>query len=89
MIGVKPVPPMPPSEEIEKQPPLMTLAQSLLAPQAARIYILKADNERYFLDAVRELGLEPRRLGALPDTRGEHEQDRVVYTLVDDFPMVR
>jgi 4-amino-4-deoxy-L-arabinose transferase len=67
----------------------MTLAQSLLAPHAGRVYILKVDNERYFLDAVREAGLEPRRLGALPDTRGEHEQDRVVYTLADDFPVVR
>jgi hypothetical protein len=67
----------------------MTLAQSLLAPHAGRVYILKVDNERYFLDALREAGLEPRRLGALPDARGEHEQDRVVYTLADDFPVVR
>jgi 4-amino-4-deoxy-L-arabinose transferase-like glycosyltransferase len=67
----------------------MTLAQSLAAPRDARIYILKAGNERYFLAAVEEAGYVPRRLGALPDARGDHAQDRVVYTLADDFPVTR
>jgi hypothetical protein len=64
----------------------MTLAQSLASAQSGRVYILKVDNEGYFLTAVQDAGHAPRRLGALPDERGDHAQDRVVYTLADDFP---
>jgi 4-amino-4-deoxy-L-arabinose transferase-like glycosyltransferase len=67
----------------------MTLAQSLASAHAGRIYILKTDNEGYFLAALREAGYAPRKLGALPDTRGEHALDRVVYTLAGDFPGLR
>ena len=67
----------------------MTLAQSLASAQASRVYILKQDNEGYFLTAVQEAGQTPRRLGALPDERGDPAQDRVVYTLADDFPIAR
>ncbi|MGH8028699.1 MAG: hypothetical protein ACREO3_02065, partial [Arenimonas sp.] len=67
----------------------MTLAQSLASMRSARIYILKTENEGYFLTAVQESGLVPRRLGALPDERGHPGQDRVVYTLADDFPATK
>jgi hypothetical protein len=63
-----------------------TLAQSLLEPGEGRIYILKQDVERYFLDAVNLEGLRAIRLGALPDERGDATQHRVVYTLEGDFP---
>jgi 4-amino-4-deoxy-L-arabinose transferase-like glycosyltransferase len=63
-----------------------TLAQSLLEPGEGRVYILKQDVERYFLDAVELEGLEAVKLGALPDERGDATQHRVVYTLAGDFP---
>ena len=67
----------------------MTLAQSLASAKSGRIYLMRAGNEGYFLAAVQEAGLVPRRLGDLPDARGKVDQDRVVYTLADDFPVTR
>jgi 4-amino-4-deoxy-L-arabinose transferase len=63
----------------------MTLAQSLAGGGDGRVFILKQDNERYFLDAAAAEGVTPQRLGALPDERGDRSQDRVVYTLAGDF----
>jgi 4-amino-4-deoxy-L-arabinose transferase-like glycosyltransferase len=63
-----------------------TLARSLAEPGEGRIYILKQDAEQYFLDAAAIEGVQPLRLGALPDQRGDPTQHRVVYTLAGDFP---
>jgi 4-amino-4-deoxy-L-arabinose transferase len=63
----------------------MPLAQSFAAGGRGRVYLLKQDNERYFLDAAAAAGVVAQRLGALPDERGDRSQDRVAYTLAGDF----
>ena len=63
-----------------------TVAGELAEPETGRVFIMKIEVERYFLDAVREGGKQPVRLGTIPDARGRTERDRVVYTLAGDFP---
>ena len=63
-----------------------TVAQELAEGGTGRVFIMKLEVERYFLDAVREGGKQPIRLGTIADARGRKQRDRVVYTLVGDFP---
>jgi hypothetical protein len=63
-----------------------TVAEALRDERRPRVFIMKRDAERYFLDAVREGGKTPLRLGAIGDAKGRAERERVIYTLVGDFP---
>ena len=63
-----------------------TVAEELAEDENGRVFIMKQEVERYFLDAVRESGEQPMRLGSIADARGRKQRDRVVYTLVGDFP---
>ena len=63
-----------------------TVAGELAEPETGRVFIMKTEVERYFLDAVREGGKQPIRLGTIADARGRTGRDRVVYTLAGDFP---
>ena len=63
-----------------------TVAQELAAHEDGRVFIMKNEVEQYFLDAVREGGKQPIRLGTIGDAKGRKHRDRVVYTLVGDFP---
>jgi 4-amino-4-deoxy-L-arabinose transferase-like glycosyltransferase len=63
-----------------------TLAEELAEHETRRVFIMKAGVERYFLDAVREAGVQPVRLGEITDVKGREERHRVVYTVAGDFP---
>ena len=63
-----------------------TLAEELAEPETGRVFIMKADVERYFLDAVREAKVQPVKLGEIRDIKGREERHRVVYTVAGDFP---
>ena len=46
---------------------------------------MKREVERYFLDAVREAGRTPVKLGEVADAQGRAKRARVVYTLAGEF----
>jgi hypothetical protein len=46
---------------------------------------MKREVERYFLDAVRETGRVPLKLGVVADAQGRAKRERVVYTLAGEF----
>ena len=62
-----------------------TVAEALAAPGRHRVFIMKREVERYFLDAVRESGRTPVRLGVVADAQGRARRERVVYTLAGEF----
>lgn len=63
-----------------------TLAQALAQPGARRVFIMKREVERYFLDALREAGRTPVMLGVVADAQGRAPRERVVYTMAGEFP---
>ena len=63
-----------------------TLAEELAEGETGRVFIMKAGVERYFLDAVREAGVQSVKLGEITDIKGREERHRVVYTIEGDFP---
>jgi hypothetical protein len=62
-----------------------TVAAALAAPGRHRVFIMKREVERYFLDAVRASGHAPVRLGVVADAQGRATRERVVYTLAGEF----
>ena len=66
-----------------------TVAGELAEEEGGRVFIMKLEVERYFLDAVREGGKQPVRLGTIADANGRKHRDRVVYTLEGDFPSAK
>jgi 4-amino-4-deoxy-L-arabinose transferase-like glycosyltransferase len=63
-----------------------TLAEELAGPDRERVFIMKTEVERYFLDALREAGKTPVKLGNIEDIKGRAARNRVVYTIEGDFP---
>ena len=63
-----------------------TLAEELREDEAGRVFIMKREVERYFLDALRAGGETPVPLGVIQDAQGRPERERVVYTLAGEFP---
>jgi hypothetical protein len=63
-----------------------TVAEELAERETARVFIMKTEVERYFLDAVREGGKTPIKLGNIEDIKGRAARNRVVYTIEGDFP---
>lgn len=63
-----------------------TLANALADDGNSRIFVMKREVEGYFLAALREAGKQPLPLGAIPDRQHRRERERVVYSLVGDFP---
>ena len=66
-----------------------TLAAEFAEAEDGRVFIMKIEVERYFLDACREMGKTPVRLGSIADAGGRKHRDRVVYTLAGDFPRAK
>jgi 4-amino-4-deoxy-L-arabinose transferase-like glycosyltransferase len=78
-----------------------TVAAALREKVRGRVFVLKRPSEAKFVAAVRAAGLEPVRLGVLPESHGklvlEHgwkpvlhirtEPNRLVYTIAGDFPV--
>lgn len=77
-----------------------SVADALLLSGGGRVFIMKRDTEVFFLDQMRAAGKTPRLLGVLPETHArvvfEHgwpeyrfrtRPNRLVYTLVGDFPV--
>lgn len=62
-----------------------TLAEALAAPGRHRVFIMKREVERYFLDAVRESGRAAVKLGVVADAQARASRERVVYTLEGEF----
>jgi 4-amino-4-deoxy-L-arabinose transferase-like glycosyltransferase len=63
-----------------------TVAGELAEGETARVFIMKREVERYFLDAIRAGGKVPVLLGVIHDAQGRRQRERVVYTLEGDFP---
>jgi 4-amino-4-deoxy-L-arabinose transferase-like glycosyltransferase len=63
-----------------------TVAEALRDSQTHRIFIMKREVEPYFLNELRAGGKTPLLLGVLAESRGRSERERVVYTVVGDFP---
>jgi 4-amino-4-deoxy-L-arabinose transferase-like glycosyltransferase len=63
-----------------------TLAEALSGGETGRIFVMKREVEGYFLAALREAGKQPLPLGAIPDRQHRRKRERVVYSLVGDFP---
>lgn len=63
-----------------------TLAEELAGDDTGRVFIMKTEVERYFLDAMREAGKIPVKLGNIEDIKGRAARNRVVYTVEGDFP---
>ncbi len=77
-----------------------TLAEALARDQRGRVFIMKRQVERYFLDQLRVSGKQPVLLGTMPEfhsrlawrgivpeIRVRHEPKRVVYTVAGDFTL--
>ena len=63
-----------------------TVADEFAEPDTGRIFIMKTEVEKFFLDTAAQSRVVPVRLGELPHIHGDSERDRVVYTLKGDFP---
>jgi hypothetical protein len=63
-----------------------TLAEELAGTDTERVFIMKTEVERYFLDAVKEAHQTPVKLGNIEDIKGRAARNRVVYTIEGDFP---
>ena len=63
-----------------------TLAGELREKEIGRVFIMKREVEVYFLNDVRDAGKKALLLGRIPDAKKRPERERVVYTLVGDFP---
>ncbi len=63
----------------------LTVAEELAEGGSRRVFIMKLEVERYFLNDLVAAGMTPAKLGVLPDIRGRTERDRVVYTIAGDF----
>ena len=63
-----------------------TVTEAVAAPGSHRVFIMKQEVERYFLDALREAGRTPVKLGTVADAQGRAERVRVVYTMTGEFP---
>lgn len=66
-----------------------TLAAEFAEQEDGRVFIMKLEVERYFLDAAREMNKTPVRLGTIADANGRKHRDRVVYTVAGDFPRAK
>ncbi len=67
----------------------MTLSQALDREQGKRIFILKRENEQYFITALREKNKVPLYLGVIHDHKNRSLDDRLVYTLPGEFQFAR
>ena len=65
-----------------------TLEVALREKTSRRVFIMKRSNQRYFLTAVQAVGLNVELRGVLPEekTHTDASRDRMIYTLVGDFP---
>ena len=63
-----------------------TLAEELAGTDTERVFIMKTEVERYFLDGVKAAGKTPVKLGNIDDIKGREARNRVVYTIEGDFP---
>lgn len=63
-----------------------TLAEALAKPDHRRVFIMKQEVERYFLDSVKAANKSPVLLGRIEELKKRPERARMVYTLEGDFP---
>lgn len=63
-----------------------TVADELRENKTHRVFIMKREVERYFLNELRSAGKTPVLLGAIHDLRSKAHDDHVVYTLAGEFP---
>jgi len=67
----------------------MTLAQALDHEPGKRIFVLKRENEQYFITALREKNKVPLYLGVIHDHKNRSRDDRLIYTLPGEFQIAR
>jgi 4-amino-4-deoxy-L-arabinose transferase-like glycosyltransferase len=65
-----------------------TLAVALHEQTTRRVFIMKRSNEGYFLTAVQANGMKAELRGVIPEEKKHTDasRDRMIYTLVGDFP---
>lgn len=77
-----------------------TVAEAMQGDDRGRVFVMKLSREANFLEAARNAGKQPLRLGTMPETHAKlvmegwkpvyrirTEPNRVVYTLAGDFPV--
>ena len=63
-----------------------TVAEELREGKTHRVFIMKREVEKYFLNDVRAAGKQAVLLGVLPEIHRRADRERVVYTVAGDFP---
>ena len=63
-----------------------TVAEELGETERQRIFIMKREVERYFVNEVVAAGRQPVKLGVVHEANGRADRDHLVYTLAGDFP---
>jgi 4-amino-4-deoxy-L-arabinose transferase-like glycosyltransferase/N-acetylneuraminic acid mutarotase len=67
----------------------MTLSQALTQAQGKRIFVLKHENEQYFLNALSDKKITGIFLGAINDARNRKDQERLIYTIANEFEHIK